>query len=46
MLGVAYSYKWIDVTLAYRHLYYDMKGGSLIKDMRFSGPALGVTFRF
>jgi hypothetical protein len=46
MLGVAYSFTWIDVTLVYRHLYYDMKSGSLIQDMYFSGPALGVTFRF
>jgi len=46
MLGVAYSYKWIGVTLAYRHLYYDMKGDKLIQDMRFSGPLLGVNFRF
>ena len=45
MLGVAYSYKWGGVTLAYRHLYYDQKGDKLIQDMRFSGPALGVTFR-
>ena len=46
MLGVAYSYKWLGVTLAYRHLYYDQKDDKLIQDMRFSGPALGVTFRF
>jgi hypothetical protein len=46
MIGVAYTFQWIDVTLAYRHLYYDMKGDKLIQDMRFSGPALGVTFRF
>jgi hypothetical protein len=46
MLGVAYSYKWLGVTLAYRNLYYDMKGDKLIQDMRFSGPALGATFRF
>jgi hypothetical protein len=46
MLGVAYTYKWIGVTLAYRHLYYDQKDDKLIQDMRFSGPALGVTFRF
>jgi hypothetical protein len=46
MLGVAYSYKWVGVTLVYRYLYYDMKSGSLIQDMYFSGPALGVTFRF
>ena len=46
MLGIAYSYKWLGVTLAYRHLYYDQKGDDLIQEMRFSGPALGVTFRF
>jgi hypothetical protein len=46
MLGVAYTYKWIGVTLAYRHLYYDQKDDKLIQDMRFSGPALGVMFRF
>jgi hypothetical protein len=46
MLGVAYTYKWIGVTLVYRHLYYDMKDDKLVQDMRFSGPALGVTFRW
>jgi hypothetical protein len=46
MLGVAYSFKWGGVTLAYRNLYYDQKGDRLIQDMRFSGPALGATFRF
>jgi len=46
MLGVAYSFKWGEVTLAYRNLYYDQKGDKLVQDMRFSGPALGVTFRF
>jgi hypothetical protein len=46
MLGVAYSFKWGGVTLAYRHLYYDQKGDKLVQDLRFSGPALGVTFRF
>jgi hypothetical protein len=34
------------VSFVYRHLYYDQKGDNLIQDMRFSGPALGVTFRF
>jgi hypothetical protein len=46
MLGVAYSHKWVGATLVYRHLSYDRKGDKLIQDMRFSGPALGVTFRF
>jgi hypothetical protein len=46
LLGVAYTFGWGDVTLAYRHLYYDQKDGKLIQDLYFSGPALGVTFRF
>ena len=46
LLGVAYTYKWLGVTLAYRHLYYDQKDDKLIQDLRFSGPALGVNFRF
>ena len=46
LIGIAYSYKWFGATLAYRHLYYDMKGDDLVQDMRFSGPAIGVSFRF
>jgi hypothetical protein len=46
MLGVAYSFKLVTLTLAYRHLYYDMKDDKLIQDMRFSGPAFGVGFRW
>ena len=46
MLGIAYSYKWFGATLVYRHLYYDMKGDNLVQDMRFSGPAFGLNFRF
>jgi hypothetical protein len=46
MLGVAYSFKWGDVTCAYRNLYYEGKGDSLIQDLRFTGPLLGATFRF
>lgn len=46
MAGIGYKFNWGDVLLAYRHLYYDQKGDKLIQDMRFSGPALGATFRF
>jgi hypothetical protein len=46
MLGVAYSFTWGGVTLAYRDLYYDQKDDKLLQNLRFSGPALGVTFRF
>jgi hypothetical protein len=47
ILGAAYSYAaWGEVTLVYRHLYYDQKDDKLLQDMRFSGPTLGATFRF
>lgn len=46
MLGIAYSYEWFGATLTYRHISYDMKDDALIQDLRFSGPALGATFRF
>jgi hypothetical protein len=46
MLGVAYSFKWGAVTLAYRNLYFEQGGDKLIQDLRFDGPELGVTFRF
>jgi hypothetical protein len=44
--GIGYSWKWGDALLAYRHLSYEQKGDKLVQDLQFSGPALGVTFRF
>ena len=44
--GIAYGFSWGGVQLVYRHLYYDQKDDKLLQDMRFSGPALGVFFRF
>jgi hypothetical protein len=46
MLGVAYSFKWCDVALAYRYLYYDQGSDKFIQNMSFRGPALSATFRF
>jgi len=46
LLGIAYRFGWGDATLAYRHLAYDQGGNKLFQDFRFSGTALGVTFRF
>ena len=46
MLGIAYTFNWGDVTFAYRDLYFDQKDDKFIQDLRFSGPALGATFRF
>lgn len=46
MAGIGYSYKWGDVLLAYRELYYDQKSDKLLQNVRLSGPVLGATFRF
>jgi hypothetical protein len=46
LAGIGYRYPWGDVTLAYRHLAYDFESDRPISDLRFSGPQLGVSFRF
>ncbi|MGC2047212.1 MAG: hypothetical protein WA635_01185, partial [Gallionella sp.] len=46
VLGVAYSYDWGDVLLAYRHLSYGQSGDQFIQSLSFSGPMLGAMFRF
>jgi hypothetical protein len=46
LIGIAYSFRWGDVTFAYRDLYYDQTDDKLVQDLRFDGPALGATFRF
>jgi hypothetical protein len=46
-LGVGYAFKWGDVMLDYRYLYYDQSGqDKLIDWVGFGGFALGVNFRF
>jgi hypothetical protein len=46
LIGIGYGFKWGDVVLAYRTLYYDQSDDKLLQDFRFSGPSLGATFRF
>jgi hypothetical protein len=46
LLGVAYSFNWGDVSLAYRYLYYEQGSDKLLQNMSFRGPTLGVTFHF
>jgi hypothetical protein len=46
VLGVGYGFKWGELLLAYRTLYYDQGDDKLLQDFRFSGPTLGATFRF
>ena len=47
VLGVGKTIeKWVDVSLTYRELYYDMTGGALLQKTTFKGPQLAVSFNF
>jgi hypothetical protein len=46
MAGISYrAAHWADIALTYRHLEWDL-GSQLVDDLSFSGPMLGVIFRF
>jgi hypothetical protein len=44
--GIGYAFAWGDATLVFRHLAYDFKSDHPMSDLSFSGPAIGVSFRF
>jgi len=44
--GVGYHFEWGDAMIGYRHLAYDFKGDQPVSTMAFSGPIVGVGFRF
>ena len=44
--GIGYAFKWGDVILDYRYLYYSQDDGKLIDNLSFGGLALGANFRF
>jgi hypothetical protein len=46
LAGIGYRFGWGDVVLAYRHLSYEFHDSRIAADVQFSGPALGVAFRF
>ena len=47
MLGVGKTFnRVIDVSLAYRTLYYDMKTGGVLQKTTMSGPVLAATIKF
>lgn len=46
MAGVGYAFKWGDVVLDYRYLYFSQDGERLIDNVSFGGFALGANFRF
>ncbi|MGO4396590.1 hypothetical protein AB4Z46_35120 [Variovorax sp. M-6] len=44
--GISYAYAWGELSAMWRYLAYDMKSGKTIKDLGFSGPMFGATFRW
>ena len=46
IVGLGYAFRWCEVAAVWRHLYYDLSSDKAIDDMSFSGPAMGVTFRW
>jgi opacity protein-like surface antigen len=46
MAGVGYAFKWGEVVLDYRYLYYSQDGDKLIDNISFGGFALGANFKF
>jgi hypothetical protein len=46
VLGVGYVFGWGELGVAWRYMEYEFESGNPIKDVDFSGPALGATFRW
>lgn len=46
LAGVGYAFDWGEVTGAWRYIDYNFKSESTISRTSFSGPALGLTWRF
>ncbi len=44
--GIEYRFAWGDVQLSYRYIYYNMDSSGLLQGVSFSGPGVGVNFRF
>jgi hypothetical protein len=44
--GVGYQFGWGALTATWRHLDYDMKSGSAVHSLTFSGAAIGATFQW
>jgi hypothetical protein len=44
--GLGYAFQWAEMTAVWRYLSYDLSSDNPVKDMSFSGPAIGCTFRW
>jgi hypothetical protein len=46
LAGVGYAFSWGEVQLSYRELSWEQSDDKFVQKLRFSGPALGLTWRF
>jgi hypothetical protein len=46
LAGVGYAFQWGEVQLSWRELSWEQSGDKLVQSLRFSGPAVGLTWRF
>ena len=45
-VGVGYAFSWGELTGMWRYISYDMKSGTPVENLSFSGPMVGATFRW
>ena len=46
LAGIGYKFKWGETAAFWRYLSYDLPSDKAIADINFSGPAIGVAFRW
>lgn len=46
VLGIGYAFEWGDLVASYRYLDYEFKSSSPVQALDFSGPLVGVVFRW
>lgn len=46
MGGIGYRFDWGSLIASWRYLDYDFKSSAHVQDLSFSGPLVGVVFRF
>ena len=44
--GLAYAFRWGELSAMWRYLGYHSKSGKKLEDISFSGPLVGATFRW
>jgi hypothetical protein len=44
--GVGYQFDWGAIIASWRYLDYDFKSSAKVQDLSFSGPLIGVVFKF